>query len=80
MKYADFEIYLGVSKIIWSRQTYSLLDFLGDLGGLFDALKLIVANLLRPLAGFALNLSVISGVYTSLKQQMPQEKVELEAG
>ena len=75
MKYADVEIFLDHNKTIWSRQTYSLLDFLGDLGGLFDALKFIIASILGPFSGLALKFSIFSGVFTCLKQQMPQETV-----
>ena len=67
MEYASLYISLDDKKTKWSRQTYSLLDFLGDLGGLFDALKLIVASIVGPFARFGLNLSIISGVYTRLK-------------
>ena len=35
------------SKVI-ERQTYSLLEWLGDIGGLFDALRLIGAGLVAP--------------------------------
>ena len=38
-KYASFDIYFSQDQQIWNRQTYSLLDLMGDLGGLFDALK-----------------------------------------
>jgi len=36
------EIILHPDKLVVNRQTYSLLDWLGDMGGLFDALKIIV--------------------------------------
>lgn len=38
----------------WSRQTYSSLDFLGDLGGLYDALRLIAQTIVAPFSSFAL--------------------------
>ena len=40
--------------IFWSRQTYSSLDFLGDLGGLYDALRLIAQTIVAPFSTFAL--------------------------
>ena len=36
--------------MLWQRQTYSGLDFLGDLGGLFDALKLLCEAFVGPFA------------------------------
>jgi len=35
--------------LTWNRQTYSTLDYLGDLGGLFNGLKAICGVLIFPL-------------------------------
>ena len=40
--------------INWNRQTYSLLDWLGDLGGLLDILLHIGHVLVLPIASFNL--------------------------
>ena len=37
------------------RQTYSLLELMGDVGGLFDCLIIIGKFLVLPIASFALN-------------------------
>ena len=37
------------------RETYALLDFLGDCGGLWDALVIIVKVILSPISTFALH-------------------------
>jgi len=39
------------------------LDFLGDLGGLFDALKLICGVLVAPFSAFALKMSLMTGLF-----------------
>ena len=36
------------------RQTYSLLDWIGDIGGLFDGLNLLISKFIAPIAAFAL--------------------------
>ena len=54
MKYASIHIYLHEEILIYSRQTYSVLDFLSDLGGLFDAFRVIVAAIIYPLSALAL--------------------------
>ena len=38
----------------WNRETYSLLDWLGDLGGLLDILLHIGNVIVAPLAAFNL--------------------------
>ena len=66
MKYAGINIYLDPKKKIYSRQTYSLLDFLGDLGGLFDALRLIAAVLVSPFAALELKVSILTSLFIRL--------------
>ena len=53
-KYISVEINISLDLISWERQTYNLLDWLGDLGGLFDALFHIAQVLVSPLSAFAL--------------------------
>ena len=36
----------------FSRSVYSLLDYLGDVGGLLDGLKLIASTLIAPVGGY----------------------------
>ena len=53
-KYASMEIKMSLDLVTWMRQTYSLLDWLGDLGGLFDALWYVVSLIVRPASAFVL--------------------------
>ena len=41
-KYIGVDFWLSPNMKIWTRETYSILDFLGDMGGLYDALYLIL--------------------------------------
>ena len=63
MKYASFNIYLNKEKKTWSRKTYSVLELLGDLGGLYDALKLIFAAIVAPFAYLASKVSLLTKVF-----------------
>ena len=36
----------------WNRQTYSILDWIGDLGGLLDGLKYLCALIISPFSKF----------------------------
>ena len=47
----------------WNRQTYSLLDWLGDLGGLFDALRYIGIFLVEPVVRFKMHETMMSTLY-----------------
>ena len=66
MIYASIQITLDEEISKYSRQTYSLLDFLGDLGGLFDALRLIAAALVSPFSTLALKVSILSSLFIRL--------------
>ena len=55
-------------KII-NRETYSGLDFLGDLGGLFDALYILGGMLIAPVSGFALNAKLLSNLFQAYESQ-----------
>ena len=37
----------------FSRSVYSILDYLGDVGGLLDGLKLIASALIAPFSGYS---------------------------
>ena len=58
-KYASFEIELSQDVIMWQRQTYSVLDWLGDLGGLFDALRLIGWAITSPFSSYVMKMALM---------------------
>ena len=45
------------------RQTSSLLEWLGDVGGLFDMLKLLGSYLIGPIGAFALRAELLTSVF-----------------
>ena len=63
-KYAGVDILLDPDLKLWTRQSYSSLDFLGDLGGLYDALRLIFGIFVAPLASFSLRSSMMTSIFS----------------
>ena len=59
-------MYLDEKIKIHSRQTYSFLEFLSDLGGLFEALKLIAGVFVNPFSALALKVSILSSIFIRL--------------
>ena len=53
-KYLSVEFNMSMDQKNWLRSTYSLLDWLGDLGGLLDALIHVARVLAAPMASFTL--------------------------
>ena len=49
--------------VIHSREIYNALDLLGDVGGLFDGLRLIGANLVLLLTTGSLQLKLIGKIF-----------------
>ena len=47
----------------WNRSTYSLLDWLGDLGGLLEALMFICAAIIKPLTSFTLKTTLLTSLF-----------------
>ena len=45
------------------RQTYSFLEWLGDIGGLFDALRIIGVLLMAPFTAFQVKAELLSQVF-----------------
>ena len=59
-KINSFWLELSQSMKTIERQTYSLLDWAGDVGGLFDGLKLLASFFVAPIASTALQISLIT--------------------
>ena len=51
-KYVSMELNFSQDLHVTTRQTYSLLDWLGDIGGLLDALRYTVQLLMLPYVGY----------------------------
>ena len=72
-KYASFEINLNKDLLQTNRQTYSLLDLLGDCGGLMDILIFIGAIFVNPISIYAAR-SVIATLLVSLLPSNAKDK------
>ena len=48
-KFTSVEVNFSLDMVAIQRQTYSILDWLGDMGGLLDALYFICAICLHPI-------------------------------
>ena len=57
-------------KIVIDRQTYSLLEWLGDVGGLYDGLDIMFRFLLGPFAIFNLNSELLARVEKPIQKKI----------
>ena len=73
-KYVGVDVYLSPDLKIWTRETYSILDYLGDLGGLYDALYLILNFIAAPIASFNMQSAIMSDTFTVIKSWRPERR------
>ena len=62
---------LSQHKIEIERQTYSLLEWIGDIGGLFDGLRIVASSIVTPLAAFVLKSKLLSENFSLVKSKIP---------
>ena len=71
-KYTSAHIMIAPMKQVTVRQTYGLLDYFGDIGGLIDFLYYFVAFVLHPLWQFFYS----SHMLTSLFRAKPDSQTD----
>ena len=62
-KFTGFELLYDNNVRVTARETYGLLEFLGDLGGLFDALYYGFAFIVSPLSSFVLSAELMMSLF-----------------
>ena len=54
---------MAQKKMIIERQTYSLLEWLGDVGGLFDGLTLLAHVIITPFVDYAVKATHLTSLF-----------------
>ena len=62
-KFTSLEINMSIDKKVVNRETYSMLDWLGDLGGLYDALRLLCRFIVAPISSFSLQATLMAKLF-----------------
>ena len=62
-KFSSFSMFVSPDLTVTERSTYSILEWLGDIGGLYDALFLICSALVKPFSSFWLTTEMISAFF-----------------
>ena len=66
---------LKQTRTTYERNTYNMLDLVGDLGGLYDGLSIIARIIVGPVAYFALNARMLSAIFS---QKSPDDRYYAE--
>ena len=72
-KFTSLELNMSLDKFVINRESYSMLDWLGDLGGLFDALKIICQILVYPVSTFSLQATLMSKLFRQRPSDLSQK-------
>ena len=67
-KFNSYWIILHQEVRTIERQTYSILTWLGDVGGLYDGLRILASSLIAPVAAKMLRQEQLSKIFTILEQ------------
>ena len=62
-KFGSIEVNLSQNLDQWNRQTYSTLDFIGDLGGLFDGLRYVCMVMIAPFTRFGMQQLLLTTIF-----------------
>ena len=69
-KFNSVTLNLNLEINTFERQTYSLLELISDIGGLFDGLCLILAKIIAPIAALALQSELLTNIF---RQEVTKE-------
>ena len=66
-QYTGLNLYFSPNRLSINRQTYSILDWLGDMGGLMDALVILGQILIMPISSFTLKSNLLQTLFRHKK-------------
>ena len=78
-KFGSLWLNLSTDLQVVQRKTYSLLEWLGDIGGLFDALKYLGLLLILPFRTFTLKVELLSSIFRFVDSLAMKEAREGQA-
>ena len=67
-KFHSFWLELSPSLMTIERKTYSMLEWLGDIGGLFEGLTRVGFFLVAPIANFAMKMELLTSIFSFVKK------------
>ena len=78
-KFNSVVLNLDLELTTFERQTYDLLELIGDIGGLFDGLFLLAYVIIAPIAAIALQSELLTYNFTQEVTTEKQSKVHKKA-
>ena len=65
-KFSSILLSFGPDLQVIERQTYSMLELLGDVGGLFDALRILGVAIVLPFSSFLMKQALLYNLFSSI--------------
>ena len=73
-KYTGLELSLSFDQQVTQRETYDFLEYIGDLGGLFEGLTKIFTMILAPIVGYSLDSYIAQTIFMVKPKSPPKTK------
>ena len=70
-KFSSISIFFSPDASIVERETYGLLEWLGDVGGFYGALRYLGGFLIAPFTYFHLKVKLLSSIFRSIVTKVP---------
>ena len=64
-KYKSLVFYVPLDSLVTERETYCVLEWMGDLEGLFDALSYFGVFIVSPFASYQLKSELLSSIFNN---------------
>ena len=75
-KFTSMEMSLSKDLIVTSRSTYGILDWIGDIGGLNDALVLLIKIILIPYTSFKKESFLLTKIFRFKSSSTPDSSIK----
>ena len=62
-KFNSLVLYVSLDSLVTERETYGVLEWMGDLGGLFDALRYLGVFIVSPIASYRLKSELLTSIF-----------------
>ena len=73
-KFTSIALSIGPDLKVIERQTYSILDWLGEVGGLYEALRIVGSCIASPFAVTALNSKILEKLFRSSSSEQHNQE------
>ncbi len=73
-KFTSLSLYVSADMEVTERDTYSLLEWLGDVGGLIDAMRYLGYIMITPITAFNMKIDLLTQIFSTYRLQRSDKR------